>query len=86
MSPLWPKANGEVEHFMRNFWKGTTHNYLVEGRYGSVPCQLLPIVLRVFFPATALFRGPVRTKLPNPVVVPSGKSCDPAIMCHIGAQ
>ena len=37
-------------------------------------------------PATALFGRPIRTKLPNPVVVTSGESHDPVAMCERDAH
>ena len=37
-------------------------------------------------PATALFGRPIRVKLPNHVVVPSGESHEPVTMCKRDAQ
>lgn len=37
-------------------------------------------------PATALFGRPIRVKLPNPVVVPSGESHDPVTIHRRDAQ
>jgi len=48
--------------------------------------MLLPIVLGVLPPATALFGRPIRVKLTNPVVVPRGERHDPATMRKRDAQ
>ena len=88
VSPLWPEANGEVERFMKTFgkvlrtcthWKQDMYQFL--RNYRATPHCTTGVS-----PATALFGRPIRVKLPNPVVVPSGESHDPATMRKRDAQ
>ena len=69
--PLWPKANGEVERFMKTFgkvlrttahWKQDMYQFL--RNYRATPHCTTGVA-----PATAWFGGPIRTKLPNPVTI-----------------
>ena len=87
VSPLWPEANGEVERFMETFgkvlhitthWKQDMHQFLRNYRATATATGVAP--------ATALFGGPIRVKLPNPVAVPSGESHDPVTMHRRDAQ
>ena len=82
VSPLWPEANGEVERFMKTFgkvlrttahWKQDMYQFL--RNYRATPHCTTGVA-----PATALFGRPIRTKLPNPVVVTSGENHDPVAM------
>ena len=89
VSPLWPEANGEVEHFMKTFGKvlrTTPHwkqdMYQVLRNYRATPHCTTGVA-----PATALFGRPIRVKLPNPIIaVPSGESHDPVTMRRRDAQ
>ena len=80
VTPLWPRANGEVERFMRTL-KKTIEAAKVEQRpLKEELCELLrnyratPHCTTGKAPATAIFNRPFRTKLPD---VPGGK-VDPA--------
>ena len=82
VSPLWPEANGEVERFMKTFgkvlrttahWKQDMYQFL--RNYRATPHCTTGVA-----PATALFGRPIRTKLPNPVVVTHGENHDPVAM------
>ena len=84
VSPLWPEANGEVERFMKTFgnvlrttahWKQDMHQFL--RNYRATPHCTTGVA-----PATALFGRPIRTKMPNPVVVTNGENHDPVAMCQ----
>lgn len=88
VSPLWPEANGEVERLMKTFGKvlpTTTHwnqdMYQFLRNYSVSPHCTTGVA-----PATALFGRPIRVKLPNPVVVPSGESHDPVTIHRRDAQ
>ena len=75
ITPLWPCANAEVERFMRTVKKSV--NAAI--RLGTDWCQELRDFLLAYratphsttkaSPATLLFRGPIRTKLPQLTVV-----------------
>jgi len=88
VSPQWPEANGEVERFMKMFGKVLCHcTHWEQDMYQFLQnyCATLHCTTGVA-PATALFGRPIRVKLPNPVVVPSGESHDPATMRKRDAQ
>ena len=88
MSPLWPKANGEVEHFMKTFGKVlcTTANWKQEMYQFLCYYCATPHCTTGVAPATALFGRPIRVKLPNPIVVPSDESHDPVTKRRRDAQ
>ena len=82
VTPLWPEANGEVEGFMKTFgkvlritsnWKQQMYQFL--RNYRATPHCTTGVA-----PATALFRRPIRIKLPCPVAVPCESNLKPALM------
>ena len=88
VTPLWPRANGEVERFMRTL-KKTIEAAKVEQRpWKEELCELLrnyratPHCTTRKAPATVLFNRPIRTKLPD---VPTDK-VDPASIGRNDAQ
>ena len=88
VTPLWPRANGEVERFMRTL-KKTIEAAKVEQRpWKEELCELLrnyratPHCTTRKAPATVLFNRPIPTKLPD---VPTDK-VDPASIGRNDAQ
>lgn len=71
VTPLWPRANGEVERFMRTIKKTIEAAKVDHQPWKDVLCDLLrnyratPHTSTGIPPATALFGRPMRTKLPQ---------------------
>ena len=81
-------ANIQVKRFIRTLQKvlhTTTHwkqdRYQFLDNYRATTHFTTGVAF-----ATALFGWPIRTKLPNTVLVPSAANHDPVTMRHIGAQ
>ena len=80
VTPLWPRANGEVERFMRKLKKSIEAAKVEHRPWKEELCELLrnyratPHCTTGRPPATVLFNRPIRTKLPE---APSHKR-DPA--------
>ena len=87
MTPLWPRANGEVERFMRTLKKIIEAAKVEQRPWKEELCELLrnyratPHCTTGNAPATALFNRPLRTKLPD---VPTAK-VDPASIARSDA-
>ena len=74
ITPYWPRANGEVERFMRTLKKHlrTTDVPLKQGLFKFLrDYRATPHTSTKIAPATALFGRPIRVRLPEMVVTPS---------------
>lgn len=82
VTPLWPRANGEVERFMRTIKKAIEAAKVDHRPWKEELCDLLrnyratPHTSTGIPPGTALFNRPMRTKLPQ---VPPLQSADTPI-------
>ena len=71
VTPLWPRANGEVERFMRTIKKTVEAAKVDHQPWKEKLCDLLrnyratPHMSTGVPPATALFNRPMRTKIPQ---------------------
>ena len=71
VTPLWPRADGDVERFMRTIMKSAEAAKVDHQPWKEKLCDLLrncratPHMLTGVRPATALFNRPMRTKIPQ---------------------